>query len=123
MHEVTGKLSRLRPARSTALALAALLTLAAASSTTAIFTASEPGSGLEPVGGAELLIDLVQGQENLLWSSLAGSVELITVVGWPSTEGEHDLGGALVIERPAGGLAGVVEFGERPMSAEFDLGP
>lgn len=121
MHDATVKPSRLEPARLAALALAALLMLAAATSTTAIFTASEPGSGLEPVGGAELLIDLVQGQENLLWSSLAGSVELINVVGWPSTDGEHDLGGALVLERPTSALAGVVEFGERPMSARFDL--
>ena len=101
--------------------LAALLTIAASFGTTALFSASEPGSGLEPVGGAELLVDLIQGQEHLLWSSLSGPVELVTVTGWPSTDGEHELGGALGIERPENGLVGVVDFGERPMTAEFEF--
>lgn len=101
--------------------LAALLTMAAALSTTATFQADTPGSNLEPVNGAEFLIDLVQGQETMLWSSLTGQVTAFEIAGWPSTDGEHELGGALMIERPEDGLAGVIDTGEKPMSAVFEV--
>ena len=100
--------------------LAALLT-AAAFSTTALFSAPSPGSDLEPVGGAEMIIDLVQGQETILWSSLAGTVNSLKVVGWPSNDGTHELGGAMAIERPVDGQAGIIDFGEKPMAVEFDV--
>ena len=101
--------------------LAGLLIMAAALSTIALFRATAPGSDLRPVGGAETVIDLIQGQETLLWSSIKGTVSSYTVLGWPSSVGEHDLGGAMVVERPADGSAGVIDFGEKPMSVEFDV--
>ncbi|MCZ6736459.1 MAG: hypothetical protein O7B77_00610 [Actinobacteria bacterium] len=101
--------------------LAGLLTVAAALSQTALFQAPSPGSNLRAGGGAELVIDLVQGQEALLWSSLSGNVTGYTVLGWPSRVAGHDLGGALMIDKPENGLAGVIDFGEKPMSASFDL--
>ncbi|MEA1903092.1 MAG: hypothetical protein U9N56_06165 [Actinomycetota bacterium] len=107
--------------RHLAFGLAALLITAASFSASAVFSAPAPGSNLEPVGGAELLIDLIQGQEHLLWSSLSGNVTSYEVLGWPTSDGEHDLGGALVIERPENGLVGVIDFGEKPMSAEFSI--
>lgn len=101
--------------------LAALLTVAATFPTTALFSAPSPGSNLQPVGGAEKIIDLVQGQETILWSSIGGVVMSFKVVGWPSNDGTHEVGGALVIERPVSGQAGVIDFGEKPMTVEFDV--
>jgi len=103
--------------------LAGLLTVAAAFSTTALFQASSPGSNLEAVSGAEMIIDLVQGQRTLLWSSLSGTVAGYTVLGWPSSVDGHDLGGALMIANPENGLAGVIDFGEKPLAASFDVFP
>lgn len=103
------------------ISLAGLLTVAAAFSASAVFQAPSPGSNLEPVNGAELVIDLIQGQETLLWSSLSGAVTSYTVLGWPSTAGGHDLGGAMMIDNPENGLAGVIDLGEKPMSVDFDV--
>lgn len=108
-------------ARLVGLGLAALLTIAAALPTTALFSATSPGSDLEPVGGAEMIIDLIQGQETILWSSLGGMVNSYKVVGWPLDDGTHELGGALVLERPVSGQAGIIDFGEKPMTVEFDV--
>lgn len=103
------------------LGMAAILTIAATFSATATFQSSEPGLGLEPVGGAESLISLIQGQEHILWSALTGTVTSYQIVGWPSRSGDVELGGALMIERPDDGSTGVIEFGEKPMSLEFAL--
>lgn len=103
--------------------LAGVLTVAAVFSTTALFEASSPGSNLEAVGGAEMIIDLIQGQKTLLWSSLSGTVTGYTVLGWPTNVDGHDLGGALMIAKPENGLAGVIDSGEKPMSASFDVSP
>ncbi len=101
--------------------LAGLLTVAAAFSETALFQASSPGSDLEAVSGAEMIIDLVQGQKTMLWSSLSGTVTSYTVLGWPTSVDGHDLGGALMIANPDNGAAGVIDFGEKPMSARFEV--
>ncbi len=104
------------------LGLAALLITAAAyPATAAVFSANAPGEDLVPIDGAEFIIDLVQGQQHLLWSTISGSVATIEVIGWPTSDGTHDLGGALVIEQPDDGLAGVIDFGEKPMEARFNL--
>jgi hypothetical protein len=103
------------------LGMAAILTIAAAFSTTASFESSAPGLGLEPVGGAESLISLIQGQEHILWSALTGTVTSYQIVGWPSQSDDVELGGALMIERPEDGSTGVIDFGERPMTLEFEL--
>lgn len=107
--------------RTAGLGLAALLIIAAAFPATALFESSAPGLGLEPVGGAESLIRLIQGQEQIVWSTSTGTVTSYEAVGWPSQQGDIELGGALVIERPVDGSAGVIGFGERPMSLEFHL--
>jgi hypothetical protein len=104
------------------LGLVALLITAAAYGGAAVFTAPSPGSNLTPEGGAELIVDLIQGQETVLWSTISGTVTGYQVLGWPSSEGQHDLGGALVIERPDSGLVGVIDFGEKPMSIVFNRG-
>jgi hypothetical protein len=101
--------------------LAGLLTVAAAFSTSAIFEAPSPGTNVQPVNGAELVIDLIQGQQTLLWSTLSGNVTSYTVLGWPSQVDGQDLGGALMIENPENGEAGVIAFGEKPMSVEFEV--
>ena len=103
------------------LAMAAILTIAAAFSATATFESSAPGLDLEPVGGAESLISLIQGQEHILWSTLTGTVTSYQIVGWPSESGNAELGGALRIERPENGSTGVIDFGEKPMTLEFEL--
>jgi hypothetical protein len=101
--------------------LAGFLTVAAAFSTSALFQAPSPGSNLDPVNGAELIIDLIQGQEALLWSSLSGTVTSYTVLGWPSRVDGQDLGGALMIDKPESNSAGVIDLGEKPMSVDFDV--
>lgn len=107
--------------RTVGLGLAALMTIAATFPATATFESSAPGLGLDPVGGAENLIQLMQGREHIVWSALTGTVTSYEAVGWPSSAGDVELGGALVIERPADGTAGVIGFGERPMSLVFHL--
>jgi hypothetical protein len=100
---------------------AALLLTAASLGATAFFAANGPGSDLRPVGGAEEMIQILQGNRNLLWTALSGSVGRYRVEGWPVRIDGNDLGGALLIERPADGSAGVIEFGEKPKSIVFDL--
>lgn len=87
----------------------------------ALFRAEVPGGDLAPIGDAGALIDLIQGPDTVLWSSLAGPVRALTVLGWPEEDGSHTLGGGLYLERPANGLAGVIDIGEKPMAAEFSL--
>lgn len=103
------------------LGLAAATLVAATTAATTQFQAASPGSELELVGGTGALVEVVQGQETVLWTALAGTVSNITTLGWPTSDGIHELGGALTIERPANGQAGIVDFGDRPMSMRFDL--
>ena len=102
--------------------LAALLTLTAAGGAVAVYTAGGPGETLTPAGEADLLVSLVQSNEAILWTSLAGNVNIVETVGWPSSDGVHDLGGALVIEAPENPTAGTVNIGEMPKSIQFSFG-
>ena len=45
------------------------------------------------------MIDLIQGNESVLWTALSGTVTGYVVQGWPSSNGENELGGALMMER------------------------
>lgn len=103
------------------LGLAAIMTLAAAGGAVAVFAAGGPGEDLRASGDATGLIDITQVGDSILWTSLAGNVATVRAIGWPSSDGVHDLGGALTIERPANPLAGTVDIGEKPMSITFDL--
>lgn len=87
----------------------------------AIFTAGGPGESLRPVDQADLLIQLTQVGGSVLWVSLAGEVATVRSLGWPGDDGVHELGGALVIEKPANPTVGVVDIGEPPMSVEFQF--
>ena len=102
------------------LGLAAVLAVTAGGAV-AVFVAGGPGENLSPTNGAELLVDLAQVNGSVLWSSLAGPVDVVETLGWPSIDGTHELGGGLVIEHPANELAGTVGFGEKPMSVTFEL--
>lgn len=104
------------------LGLAALMTLSAAGGAVAVFTAGGPGERMSPVGEADLLVRLSQSNGSVMWSSLAGNVALIETIGWASSDGVHDLGGALMIERPEDPLAGTIDFGESPQSMSFTFG-
>lgn len=101
--------------------LAVALLIAATTTTVATFSASSPGADLNPMRGAEIVIDLIQGQETVLWSSLTGTVTSVHTVGWPSGDDTHELGGAVMLERPENGLIGVVDLGEKPMSMTFEV--
>ena len=115
-------MQRIPAIRHLGLGLAALLITAAAfPATTAVFGAPAPGDDLVPFDGAELVVDLVLGQQHLLWSTISGRVATLELVGWPTSDGTHDLGGALMIENPANELAGVVGFGEKPREVRFNL--
>jgi hypothetical protein len=96
--------------------------VAATATSTAVFKAVAPGQDLAPVGGAETLVDLLQSNGALLWSSLTGPVTQITVQGWPVVNGDVELGGALVMERPEDPMAGAINLGEPPMTATFEVG-
>ncbi len=108
-------------ARSTLLVIVAALT-AFAVTAGAVFSAPRPGSDLRPTGGAADLIELIQGNESVLWSALSGTVTGYVVQGWPSSNGENELGGAMMMERlENGGDAGIIQFGEKPMTLSFDI--
>lgn len=98
------------------------MTLLAAGGSVAVFAAGGPGEHLSPVGRAAEQIDLIQSGESILWSALSGTVAAVRTIGWPVSDGAHDLGGALVIEDPVDPLAGTVNIGEPPMTVEFELG-
>lgn len=104
------------------LALATLAMLAATTAGTAVFKSGAPGQDLTPVGGAGALVDLLQSNGALLWTSLAGPVTEIRVQGWPVVNGDVELGGALVMERPEDPSAGTINLGEQPMTATFEVG-
>jgi hypothetical protein len=101
--------------------MAALMTLMAAGGAVAVFTAGGPGEGMTPVGGADQLIRLTQSANSVLWTSMAGNVSIVETLGWPSSDGTHELGGVLVIEAPENPTAGIVNIGEKPMSLSFSL--
>ncbi len=107
--------------RNLTLSLAALVLAAASFATTAVFVADRPGSNLAPVGGAGQMIEILQGNQTILWSSLSGSVASYRVEGWPETIDGNDLGGSLVIERTGDTEAGVIDSGERPRSLSFEI--
>ncbi len=103
------------------LGLVAMATLTAAGGAVAVFASGGPGEHLAPVDGADLLVSLTQSHNSILWSSLAGNVAVIETVGWPTSDGTHELGGALVMERPRNPLAGTIDIGEKPMSMTFQF--
>lgn len=108
--------------RNLTLAAAALLLAAASFAGTAMFQADRPGADLSPVGNAAEMVQILQGNRTVLWTSLSGAVTSYRVEGWASTVDGNELGGAVVIERPADGTAGVIELGEKPKSVSFELG-
>lgn len=95
-------------------------TIAAASATAAVFSASAPGMPLAPTGDAGRLVELVQGQRSFVFVAKTGHVETVTVQGWPNSDGEHDLGGAMLVQTVFH-HTGSVNFGEIPMTVEFAL--
>lgn len=101
--------------------MAAILTLTAAGGAAAVFVAGGPGENLSPRNDADLLVNITQVSNSILWSSLAGNVALVETRGWPTSDGTHELGGALVIEAPKNPLAGTINIGEKPMSVEFSF--
>jgi hypothetical protein len=103
------------------LGMAVVFTLLTAGGAVAVFAAGGPGDDVSPTAGAERLIDLTQSQESILWTALGPGVSMIKALGWPSSDGVNELGGALVIERPSDPLAGVINIGEKPASVEFTL--
>lgn len=113
-------MQRVPAVRNTSLALAIVAT-ALAVSASALFQAARPGADLAPRGGSENLIQILQGSQSILWTSVSGSVTSYVVQGWPSTSGANELGGAMTMERPMNGEAGVIEFGEKPMTLRFEI--
>jgi hypothetical protein len=100
--------------------IAAATAAALALSGSALFQAPAPGRSLAPIGGAAELVSLVQGNASILWTSSVGPVISYEIAGWPTSDGDVELGGALMIERVSSDV-GVIEFGERPMSLRFDF--
>jgi len=108
--------------RNLTLAAAALFLAAASFGGAALFRADRPGADLAPVGGAAEVIHILQGNQTVLWTSLSnGVVTSYRVQGWASTVDGNELGGAVVIERPLDGTAGVIDFGEKPKSVTFEV--
>lgn len=103
------------------LGLAGILVTAAALAATARYEASAPGSDLKPVGGAGELVSLVQDHQLILWKAIESTVASHEVIGWPASDGVHELGGAMVVTRPDNGAAGSINTSEPPRSVEFTL--
>jgi hypothetical protein len=104
----------------TRIVITALILGAMALGSTVTFRAPGPGLPLQPLGGAVDVIRLVQGEQSILWTALEGDVDTYRVQGWPVGSGGVELGGAVMIERVSGD-AGIVAFGERPMTLEFQM--
>lgn len=94
---------------------------AAGFAVTAEYEARAPGEDLRPRGNSEEIVSLLQGRQHILWTSLAGTVTLVAVRGWPVKDGEVELGGAVAITRPDSGEAGIIDFGDKPMSVIFEV--
>lgn len=103
------------------MAMAAILLIAASGTGVAHFASPAPGEDLAPLGEAGALIELVQGGEAILWKALEGTVSSHALLGWPSRDGIHDLGGGLVLERPDNASAGVIQAAEKPQSLTFSI--
>jgi len=103
------------------LGLAAMMTLLVAGGAVAVFAAGGPGDDLSPLNGAERLVSLTQSQASILWTATSGGVTAIRAVAWASSDGTHDLGGALVLERPDDPRAGTINIGEKPATVEFTI--
>lgn len=73
------------------------------------------------MGEADLLVRLTQSNGSVLWVSTGGNVSVVETLGWPNSDGTHDLGGGLFIERPSDPIAGTVNIGEAPRSMTFHL--
>lgn len=86
-----------------------------------MFRSESPGADLDPVDGAASMVQILQGNKTVLWTALSGSVSLYRAEGWPANVGGNELAGAVVMERPDDGTAGVIEFGEKPKSISFDV--
>lgn len=107
--------------RNLAVPVVAAALVAAVVASTAVYRAPDPGAALRPVDGADRIVQILQGHGTVLWTSLTGPVSSFTVQGWPSQVADGELGGAIYMERPLDGFAGVIAFGERPMSVTFDI--
>jgi hypothetical protein len=108
--------------RNVTLTAAALFLAAASFGGSALFQADRPGADLAPVGNATEIIQILQGNQTVLWTSLSsGVVTSYRVQGWASTIDGNELGGAVIIERPQDGTAGVIDFGEKPMTVTFEV--
>ena len=99
----------------------ALLLMAASVGGTVLFRSEAPGADLEPIDGAGSVVQVLQGNRTVLWTALSGSVSMYRVEGWPTTVDGNDLGGAVVMGRPADGAAGVIAFGEKPKAVSFEI--
>lgn len=106
--------------RQLGIGLGAIVLATAGLTASARFAAPAPGTDLRPSDTAAMLVEIVQGQEAILWSSLSGPVTGFTVIGWPTRAGGTELGGALLIER-LDRMAGVIDIGEKPRSVEFTV--
>jgi hypothetical protein len=100
--------------------LGALTLVAASWPTVAVFSAPAEGADLTPVGEAHRMIEILQGNRTVLWSSLAGPVSMVETRGWPVSVDGNELGGAVVIDDVDGEISGVVDFGEKPRTLTFD---
>lgn len=116
-------MQRVVPVRNVAALIAVFALAAAGFATTARYVARAPGENLQPAGNAEQVVSILQGRHHILWTSLTGSVASVAVRGWPVRDGEVELGGALAITRPDSGEAGIIDFGDKPMSVIFGVSP
>lgn len=101
------------------LILAALLLTAAASPSIAVFRSPGPGADLAPINGAAGIVQILQGSQSVLWTSLKGPISIVEVTGWPVSTSGDDLGGAMVIENVDRADSGVIDFGEKPKTLVF----
>lgn len=83
------------------------------------FQAPSPGALLEPVGVSAHSVELLQGEDTIHWTS-QNLVVSYRIQGWPSSDGTHELGGAVSVVM-VNSRNGVIGFSDRPMQLEFDL--
>jgi hypothetical protein len=103
------------------LPVVALALTAGTIATTAEFRASQPDDALSPVAGAGQIIQLLQANRAILWTSLDGGVSTVIVEGWGGGDSGNELAGSMTLDNVADGSAGVIDVGERPRSVSFEL--
>lgn len=109
------------PSLPRALIAVVLIAITTASAGSVSWSSPAPGEPLQPAdASAADAIHLLQEGDTVVWTSQRGTVSVVTTLGWPSTAGDDELGGAMVVEAFYR-TTGTLTVGEPPKSVSFQF--